>query len=47
MGSIADVDRMMYECGIEVLHPGGLEKSDAMARDCGIGEGKTVPEHEP
>ena len=42
MGSIADVDRMMYECGIEVLHPGGLGKSDEMARECGISEGALV-----
>lgn len=42
MRSIADVDRMMYECGVEVLHPGGLEKSDEMARACGVGEGKLV-----
>jgi len=50
MGSIADVDRMMYECGLQVLHPGGLGKSDEMARACGlrraqssrVGEGKRV-----
>ena len=42
MGSVADVDRMMYECGVQVLHPGGLRKSDEMARACGVGEGKRV-----
>jgi ubiquinone/menaquinone biosynthesis C-methylase UbiE len=42
MSSVADVDQVMYECGIQVLHPGGLEKSDQMARACGVGGGKLV-----
>jgi SAM-dependent methyltransferase len=42
MASATDVDRVMYECGIQVLHPGGLEKSVAMARACGVEEGKLV-----
>jgi ubiquinone/menaquinone biosynthesis C-methylase UbiE len=42
MSSIADVDRVMYECGMQVLHPGGLAKSDEMARACGVGEGRRV-----
>ena len=39
VGSAADVDKVMYECGVQVLHPGGLGKSDEMARACGVGEG--------
>jgi arsenite methyltransferase len=27
----------MYECGLEVLHPGGVAKTDEMARACGVG----------
>ena len=37
MSSMADADRIMYECGLEVLHPGGMEKTDEMARACGVG----------
>ena len=39
---MADVDEFMYSCGLEVLHPGGLEKTDEMARACGVGRGKRV-----
>lgn len=42
MGSAAGVDEMMYDCGVEVLHPGGLKKSDEMARACGVREGGLV-----
>jgi cyclopropane fatty-acyl-phospholipid synthase-like methyltransferase len=42
MGILADIDEMMYSCGMEVLHPGGLEKTDEMARMCGAGRGKKV-----
>ena len=42
MASPADVDRVMYECGVQVLHPGGLGKSDEMARACGVREGVLV-----
>jgi ubiquinone/menaquinone biosynthesis C-methylase UbiE len=44
MTSVADVDKLMYECGIQVLHPGGLEKSGQMAQACGVGHGKLVLE---
>jgi ubiquinone/menaquinone biosynthesis C-methylase UbiE len=39
---MADIDEMMYSCGVEVLHPGGLEKTFEMARDCRIGAGSKV-----
>jgi SAM-dependent methyltransferase len=42
MGVMADIDEMMYACGVEILHPGGLEKTDEMARLCQIGASKTV-----
>ncbi len=42
MNSIADTHKMMYQCGLEVLHPGGLDKTDEMARTCGVGEGNLV-----
>jgi len=39
-GKIADVDEFLYSCGLEILHPGDLEKTDEMARMCKIGKGK-------
>jgi SAM-dependent methyltransferase len=42
MGKMADIDEMMYSCGLEILHPGGIEKTDEMARMCKIGRGKKV-----
>ena len=42
MGQMADIDELMYSCGLEILHPGGIEKTDEMARMCKIGEGKKV-----
>jgi ubiquinone/menaquinone biosynthesis C-methylase UbiE len=42
MLKVPDVDQMMYDAGIDVLHPGGLEKTDEMARLCGIGPGQRV-----
>ena len=39
---MADIDEVMYSCGVEVLHPGGLEITDDMARMCNIGDGKKV-----
>ncbi len=39
---MASVDEFLYSCGLEVLHPGGLRKTDEMARACGIGKGKRV-----
>lgn len=42
MGKMADIDEMMYSCGLEIVHPGGIEKTDEMARMCEIGKGKRV-----
>ena len=42
MGKMADIDEVMYSCGLEILHPGGIEKTDEMARMCEIGKGKRV-----
>ncbi len=42
MGKMADIDEMMYSCGLEILHPGGIEKTDEMARMCKIGKDKKV-----
>lgn len=42
MGKMADIDEVMYSCGLEILHPGGIEKTDEMARMCEIGNGKMV-----
>lgn len=39
---MADIDEMMYSCGLEILHPGGIEKTDEMARMCKIGKDKKV-----
>lgn len=44
MGKMADIDEVMYSCGLETLHPGGIEKTDEMARMCEIGSGKKVLE---
>ena len=30
MGKMADIDEMMYSCGLDILHPGGIEKTDEM-----------------
>lgn len=42
MGKMADIDEMMYSCGLEILHPGGIERTDEMARMCKIGKDKKV-----
>ncbi len=42
MSRAADVDEIMYSCGLEMLHPAGLEKTDEMARICQIGADKTL-----
>lgn len=42
MGKMADIDELMYSCGFEVLHPGGIEKTDEMARMCGIEKNQKV-----
>jgi len=39
---MADIDEMMYSCGLEILHPGGLEKTDEMARACKVGSDRKV-----
>jgi len=38
LSNIVDADRIMYECGLEVLHPGGRQKTDDMARACRVGQ---------
>jgi len=40
--ALADIDEIMYSCSLEILHPGGLEKTDEMAKMCQIGKGKKV-----
>jgi ubiquinone/menaquinone biosynthesis C-methylase UbiE len=42
MGKMADIDEMMYCCGLEILHPGGIDKTDEMAIMCNIGKDKKV-----
>lgn len=27
MGKMADIDEIRYSCGLEILHPGGIEKN--------------------
>jgi ubiquinone/menaquinone biosynthesis C-methylase UbiE len=34
--TMANIDEMMYSCGVEILHPGGLEKTFEMADNCKI-----------
>lgn len=40
--TLADIDEVMYSCGVEILHPGGIEKTDEMARMCKVEKGKKV-----
>ncbi len=42
MGKMTDIDELMYSCGLEILHPDGIEKTDEMARVCKIGKDKKV-----
>ena len=42
MIKMADIDEVMYSCGLEILHPGGIEKTDEMASLCEIGMAKKV-----
>jgi len=42
MGRMADIDEFMYSCGLEILHPGGIQKTDEMAEMCGVAKGKLV-----
>ncbi len=37
MSSVSATDNLMYESGLEILHPGGWEKTDEMARACAVG----------
>ena len=36
MTKMSSIDEVMYSCGMEILHPGGLEKSLEMAETCKI-----------
>lgn len=40
--ALADIDEMMYSCGLEILHPSGLKKTDEMAKMYQIGKGKKL-----
>jgi len=42
MAKLADLDEVMYSCGMDILHPGGIAKTDEMARMCGIAKDKKV-----
>ena len=42
MSTMASLDEMMYACGLETLHPGGMAKTEEMAKACGIGPGKRL-----
>lgn len=42
MGKMSDIDEAMYSCGLEILHPGGIQKTDEMAKACKIGKNKKV-----
>jgi ubiquinone/menaquinone biosynthesis C-methylase UbiE len=39
---MANIDEVMYSCGVEILHPGGLEKTIEMADDCKINKDSRV-----
>lgn len=39
---MADIDEMMYSSGAEILHPGGIEKTEEMAVACGIARDRKV-----
>jgi ubiquinone/menaquinone biosynthesis C-methylase UbiE len=39
---MADIDEVMYSCGLEILHPGGIEKTDELAMMCGVAKDKEV-----
>ena len=36
MSNVSATDNLMYDPGLEVLHPGRWEKTDEMARACGV-----------
>lgn len=40
--TMANIDEMMYSCGVEILHPGGIEKTLEMADDCKINKDSKV-----
>ena len=39
---MSKIDEIMYSCGMEILHPGGLEKTLEMAIDCNINKNSKV-----
>jgi len=39
---MANIDELMYSCGVDILHPGGLEKTFEMANDCHINKNSKV-----
>lgn len=40
--TMSNIDEMMYSCGVEILHPGGIEKTLEMADDCKINKDSKV-----
>jgi len=42
LSMMSSIDEIMYSCGIEILHPGGLEKTLEMAVDCNINKDSKV-----
>lgn len=40
--ALMDIRDVIYSSGIEIVHPGGLEKSKKMAADCSVSERKKV-----
>jgi arsenite methyltransferase len=42
LAMMANIDEMMFSCGIKILHPGGLEKTYEMAVDCKINKDSKV-----
>jgi ubiquinone/menaquinone biosynthesis C-methylase UbiE len=39
---MASIDEMMYSCGVEILHPGGLKKTFEMAEYCKISKDSRI-----
>ncbi len=42
VGATANLDELLFECGLESLHPGGLGFTDRLVRMCGAAEGLKV-----
>jgi SAM-dependent methyltransferase len=40
--AMSDIDDMMYRCGVDILHPGGLEKTLELIRDCHVSKGSSI-----